>query len=197
MEMTGEYRILAPRNVVWTALNDADVLKHCLRGCERLERIGDSRMLGTVTARVGPVKVTLDIKITLSEIDPPNGYRIDGEGKAGPAGYVKGGARVMLADDGGNTVLNYTVDAALGGKLAQMGSRVIDAAAKKMADDFFHKISDEVSHAAVDPVADEQAPAAPAAGTTGVQQHSFGTWKWWILAGAAAVMTGVALALLS
>ncbi len=194
MEMTGEYRIAAPRGVVWAALNDSDVLKRCLRGCERLERLGDSRMVGKVTAKVGPVKVAMDIEMRLSEIDPPNGYRIDGEGKAGPVGFVKGGARVRLADEDGNTVMNYTVDAALGGKLAQMGSRVIDAAAKKMADDFFSKISDEVSHAAIGPVAVEQALAA---GTAGTRQDSCRPLTWWIMAGAAAVATGVALALLS
>ncbi len=155
MEMTGEYQIAAPRITVWTALNDAEVLKHSLRGCERMERLSDSQMECTMTVKIGPVKVSLDCKINLSEIDPPNGYRIDGEGKAGPAGYVKGGATVTLNDDGDTTLLNYTVDAALAGKLAQMGSRVVDAAAKKLADDFFKRFSEAVTQNALDSVAVE------------------------------------------
>jgi len=144
MEMTGEYRIDAPRKVVWTALNDVDTLKRCLRGCERLEQIDSNHMIGVMVTKIGPVKMTFQGNITLSEFDPPNGYRIAGEGKAGPAGHAKGGARVTLADDSGATILTYAVDAALGGKLAQLGSRVVDAAAKKMADDFFRRFSVEL-----------------------------------------------------
>ena len=144
MEMTGEYRIDAPRELVWTALNDVDTLKRCLRGCERLEQIDSNHMIGVMVTKIGPVKMTFQGNITLSEFDPPNGYRIAGEGKAGPAGHAKGGARVTLADDSGATILTYAVDAALGGKLAQLGSRVVDAAAKKMADDFFRRFSVEL-----------------------------------------------------
>ncbi len=190
MEMTGEYRIEAARDAVWVALNDTEVLKRCLRGCERLERIDDTRMAGTLTAKVGPVKVTMNGEVTLSDIDPPNGYRIAGEGKAGPAGYVKGGSSVRLTSDGDGTVLGYTVDAALSGKLAQMGSRVIDAAAKKMADDFFTKFSDEVTQGA-----DRQEPASEAltTETPAAAPRPTGSSTWWILAGAAAIIV-VALA---
>jgi len=186
MEMTGEYRIPADRTTVWAALNDTEILKRSLRGCERLERIDDSRMAGTVTVKVGPVKMTMTGEANFSDIDPPNGYRIAGEGKAGPAGYVKGGTTVRLSDDGSDTVLTYTVDATLSGKLAQLGSRVIDAAAKKMADDFFQRLSDEISQGHRLP---ESMPAA-----ADTPDRSGGSWKWWILAGVAAV-TIVVLAL--
>lgn len=178
MEMKGEYRIQAPRDAVWTALNDIGVLKRCLRGCERLERIDDSRMAGTVTIKVGPVKATFNGEITLSEIDPPNGYRIAGDGKAGPVGYAKGGAKVELSEDGGETVLTYAVDASLGGKLAQIGSRVIDAAAKKLADDFFKKFVGEVTQ--------------DASGQAETGRSPDGLWKWWFLAGVAAVALALA-----
>ena len=178
MEMKGEYRIQAPRDAVWNALNDIGVLKRSLHGCVRLERIDDSRMEGTVTIKVGPVKATFNGEITLSDIDPPNGYRIAGEGKAGPAGYAKGGAKVELNEDSGETVLHYTVDASLGGKLAQIGSRVIDAAAKKMADNFFEKFAGEVTQYASDQAVIERSPN--------------GLWKWWFLAGVAAVVLAFA-----
>ena len=124
MEMTGEYRISAARADVWAALNDIEVLKRSLRGCEALERIDDTHMKGTVTSKVGPVKATFKGQVTLSEIDPPNGYRIAGEGSAGPAGYAKGGAKVSLRDDGDQTVLAYTVDASIGGKIKRFSAEL-------------------------------------------------------------------------
>ncbi len=145
MEMTGEYRISAPRQAVWEALNDPVVLKNCLQGCEHLDRVSDIKFEATVTTKVGPVKMTFKGSVELSDIDPPNGYTISGEGKGGAAGYVRGGARVRLVEDGGATVLTYTVDAALGGKLAQMGSRIVDGVARAMADKFFARLAETVS----------------------------------------------------
>lgn len=144
MEMTGKYRIQASRDAVWAALDDTEILKHCLRGCNRLKRIDEFCMAGTVSTKFGPVKATFDSELTLSEVNQPNGYNIAGEGKAGPAGLVNGGAKVALHEARDGTVLTCSVNATLKGKLAQLGSRVVDASDKKMADDFFKKFADEV-----------------------------------------------------
>ncbi|MBI2254414.1 MAG: carbon monoxide dehydrogenase subunit G [Proteobacteria bacterium] len=137
MDISGEYPIPAPRTVVWAGLNDPDVLKNAIAGCEQLVRDGDG-FTATVVAKVGPVKAKFGGRITLSDIDPPNGYTITGEGQGGAAGFAKGGAKVALSDDGeGGTILKYTADAQIGGKLAQIGSRLIEGTARKMADDFF------------------------------------------------------------
>ncbi len=165
MEMTGEYRIDARREAVWAALNDPEVLKQAIPGCEALAKTSDTEFTAEVTAKVGPVKAKFSGKVTLSDLDPPNGYTISGEGQGGPAGFAKGGARVTLLDDGGGTLLRYTLDATVGGKLAQIGSRLIDGVAKKMADDFFSHFAEIVQAAAVEaPAAPEEAlvPAEPA-----------------------------------
>lgn len=139
MEMTGEYHISAPRAQVWTALNDPDVLRQAIPGCESLEKISDTEMRATVTLKVGPVKARFKGEITLSDIKPEEGYVITGEGKGGAAGFAKGGAKVVLTQSGAETILNYEAQAQIGGKLAQLGSRLIDQTAKKMADDFFKR----------------------------------------------------------
>ena len=173
MDMKGEERIPAPREAVWEALNDPEVLKASIPGCQELEKTSDTGFSATVQAKVGPVKAKFKGEVSLSDIDPPNGYTISGEGKGGAAGFAKGGAKVSLAEDGGETVLSYEVDANVGGKLAQIGSRLIDSTAKKMAGDFFAKFSEEVvarTGAAAAPtapeaeaVAEAPAPAAEAA----------------------------------
>ena len=147
MKMSGEYRISAPRQFVWDALNDPAILKNCLPGCEKFENTSDSVFDAIITTKVGLVKMTFASSIELSEIDPPNAYTISGEGKGGAAGFAKGSAKVRLTEHDDVTTLIYTVDARLGGKLAQMGSRVIDGVAKKMADDFFGQLADTVSAA--------------------------------------------------
>ncbi|HEX6000954.1 MAG TPA: carbon monoxide dehydrogenase subunit G [Hyphomicrobiaceae bacterium] len=140
MDMTGEERIAASREAVWAALNDVEVLKQCIPGCESLEKTSDTDMAAKVKLKIGPVSASFSGKVTLSEIDPPNGYRISGEGAGGAAGYAKGGALVRLADDGeGGTVLTYEAKADVGGKLAQLGGRLIDATARKLAGEFFSK----------------------------------------------------------
>jgi carbon monoxide dehydrogenase subunit G len=144
MDMTGEYRISAPRSRVWEALNDPEILKQCIPGCEEIQKLSDTEMTAKVVAKVGPVKAKFAGKVTLSDIDPPNGYTISGEGSGGAAGFGKGGAKVSLVDDGPDTVLSYTASAQVGGKLAQIGSRLIDGAARKMADDFFAKFTQVV-----------------------------------------------------
>jgi uncharacterized protein len=142
MDMTGETVISAPREVVWRALNDPEILRQSIPGCETIEKVSDTEFSAKVVAKVGPVRATFTGQVQLSDLDPPNGYRISGEGKGGPAGFAKGGATVKLTDaDGGGTKLSYTVDAQIGGKLAQIGSRLIDATARSMAQDFFGRFS--------------------------------------------------------
>ena len=144
MDMTGEYRIPASREAVWKALNDIDVLKQCIPGCDEIEQKSDTEFSAKVTAKVGPVKAKFGGNVTMSDLDPPNGYTISGEGTGGAAGFAKGGAKVALTEDGGETVLTYTVNATVGGKLAQIGSRLIDSTAKKMAGQFFAKFAEVV-----------------------------------------------------
>ena len=145
MEMTGEQRIAAPRDTVWAALNDPDVLKACIPGCKTLEKISDTAFKATATLAIGPVKATFAGAVTLSEIDAPNAYVIRGDGNGGVAGFAKGEARVRLREDGLETVLDYAVRADVGGKLAQLGGRLIDATAKKLAGDFFKNFSEVVA----------------------------------------------------
>ena len=118
MDMSGEVSIAAPREAVWRALNDPEILRQCIPGCEEIEKLSDTEMTAKVTAKVGPVKARFGGKVTLSDLDPPNGYKISGEGQGGAAGFAKGGAVVRLTPDGSGTVLRYEVNAAVGGKLA-------------------------------------------------------------------------------
>ena len=138
MDLTGEYIIPASRTEVWAALNDPNVLKACVPGCEEMEKVSDTEFIAKVTARIGAVRAKLKGKVELSDVDAPNSYTISGSGQGGVAGFAKGGAKVSLADGSdGSTVLYYEATAELGGKLAAVGSRVIQGVAKKMADDFF------------------------------------------------------------
>ena len=154
MDMSGEYRIAASRERVWQALNDPDILKQCIPGCEEMVKDSDTEFSAKVTARFGPVNARFGGRITLSDLDPPNSYTISGEGSGGAAGFAQGGAGVTLSADGDETVLRYSVVATVGGKLAQIGSRLIDAAARKTADDFFAQFAQIVGAA--------EAPATPA-----------------------------------
>lgn len=141
MDMTGEERIAAPREAVWKALNDTDVLKACIPGCESLERISDTELEATVGVKLGPVKARFNGKVELSNLNPPLSYTITGEGKGGIAGFARGGADVTLIEEGGETVLTYTVNADVGGKIAQLGSRLISSSAKKLATQFFENLN--------------------------------------------------------
>ena len=145
MDMTGEYRIPAPREQVWAALNDPETLKASLPGCQSLEKVSDREFAATVVAKVGPVQAKFNGNVTLSNLNPPESYTISGEGKGGAAGFAKGGADVRLLEEGEVTVLTYTAKADVGGKLAQLGSRLIDGTAKKMADEFFNNFSRQVA----------------------------------------------------
>ncbi|MGI9449892.1 MAG: SRPBCC family protein [Geminicoccaceae bacterium] len=161
MDMTGEYRISASRDKVWAALNDPETLKASIPGCESLEKTGDDAFSAKVTAKVGPVKAKFSGDVKLSNINAPESYTISGEGKGGAAGFAKGGADVKLADDGeGGTVLTYTAKADVGGKLAQLGSRLIDGTSKKMADEFFTNLREQVAPTTEEPAPAEVAPVA-------------------------------------
>lgn len=137
MTMTGEVQLPASRETVWAKLNDPEVLKTCVPGCEQLDKVSDTEFQAIASIKVGPVKARWKGKVRLSDLDPPNGYKISGEGEGGVAGFAKGGATVALADKDGGTLLSYNVEAQIGGKLAQLGQRLINSAAKKTADDFF------------------------------------------------------------
>lgn len=141
MTMNGEVMLPADRERVWAALNDPDVLKSCIPGCEELIKVSDTELTAKARVAVGPVKAPFAGKVTLSDLDPPNGYRISGEGQGGVAGFAKGGATVRLEDAEGGTRMTYDVDAQVGGKLAQLGGRLINGVAKKYADDFFARFS--------------------------------------------------------
>jgi carbon monoxide dehydrogenase subunit G len=137
MTMSGEVQLPASREAVWEKLNDPAVLKACIPGCEELERTEDGGFRAVAKMKVGPVSARFKGKVTLSDLDPPNGYRISGEGEGGVAGFAKGGATVGLTEKEGGTLLSYNVEAQIGGKLAQLGQRLVNGSAKKLADEFF------------------------------------------------------------
>ena len=153
MEMTGEQLIPLPQQRVWQALNDPEVLKACIPGCESIEKVADAEYKVAMTVSVGPVKARFSGKLLLSDLNPPNSYSLAFEGSGGAAGFGKGGAQVSLKSEGGGTRLSYKANASVGGKLAQVGSRLIDGVAKKMADDFFAKFNQTLA-----PVAPAPAP---------------------------------------
>jgi uncharacterized protein len=159
MEIKGEYRIAAGRQVVWDALNDPLMLQKCIPGCESLARTADNVYAGRIAAAIGPVRAKFDTRIKLENLDPPEGYTITGESKAGAAGFGRGSADVRLADDGGATLLTYSADLKVGGKLAQVGSRLVAGTTRKIADDFFGCLAAELEAGQVHGTA--QSPGEP------------------------------------
>lgn len=180
MDLTGEYRIQAPQTAVWEALNNPEILRQCIDGCEELNKNSDTEFSAKVTAKVGPVRAKFSGKVTLSNIDAPNGYTISGEGQGGVAGFAKGGADVTLTEDGAETVLNYTATAEVGGKLASVGSRLVEGVAKKTADDFFGKFSDLVAGGAgsEEPAAAAKTSAEASSVTMPVEAGGYSPWVW-------------------
>jgi len=176
MDMSGERRIAASRTAVWAALNDANILRQCIPGCEILEKQSATDMTARVKLQIGPVRATFNGKVKLSDLDPPNGYRISGEGSGGVAGYAKGGASVVLSEEGADTRMRYDVKADVGGKLAQLGGRLIDSTAKKLADEFFEKFSTLVGGPAPQPPAETDHAIAAAAA---VPERKLGWFKRW------------------
>lgn len=140
-EMDGEFVLPASRKEVWAALNDPDVLRRCIQGCQTMERVGENSFAAEVKMKIGPVSSVFNGKVDLLDLDPPNAYRIEGKGDGGAAGFAKGGARVALSDADGGTLLRYDVNADIGGRLAQLGGRLINGVAKKQADQFFENFA--------------------------------------------------------
>ena len=145
MTMSGEYELAAPPQIVWEKLNDPAMLKACIPGCEQLDKTSDTEFQAVATVKIGPVKAKFKGKVTLSDLDPPNGYKISGQGDGGVAGFAKGGATVKLTPKNGGTLLSYNVVAQIGGKLAQLGQRLVNGAAKKVAGDFFESFAKAVN----------------------------------------------------
>ena len=171
MEMSGEQLVPAPQAVVWDALNDPQMLKASVPGCESIEPAGDNEYQVLMVARVGPVSAKFKGKLTLSEVKPPDSYSIAFEGQGGAAGFAKGGAQVRLAPEGAKTRLSYDVKASVGGKLAQIGSRLVDAAAKKVADDFFRNFNEKVGASQADPDKTVSLQAQTPAAEKGHDEH--------------------------
>ncbi len=174
MDMTGSQHIAAAPAAVWAALNDTEVLRRCIPGCESIEKVSETEMTAAVVLRVGPVKAAFKGSVTLSDIVPEQGYTITGEGSGGLAGFAKGVAKVALAPEGDGTLLSYEVRADVGGKIAQLGARLIDATAKKLAGEFFTTFGEIVAPQAPAPVdaapaeaAEAEAPASAGKGWLG------------------------------
>ena len=176
MEMSSERRIEASREQVWAALNDTDILKRSMPGCESFDAVGDNRFEAKLTTRVGPVKARFKFNVNLTDVDPPNGYTINGEGQGGAAGFANGSATVNLSEDGGGTMLAYEVKASVGGKLAQLGSRLIDGAAKKTADEFFGNFIEIVAGDSAGPM--ESAEDESVGTATSPQTGGLPIWMW-------------------
>jgi uncharacterized protein len=180
MELNGEYRIPAPREAVWKALNDADVLRQCIPGCESVEKTSDTEFNAKVRAKIGPVSAGFTGKVTLSDLDPPNGYKISGEGQGGVAGFARGGADVRLKPDesGAGTVLTYAVQANVGGKIAQIGSRLVESTARAMAEQFFGKLAEIVSQGGTSAPVPAAAPSTAAAPAPAPAQTGLSPRVW-------------------
>ena len=193
MEMAGERRIAATPQRVWEALNDPEVLRACIPGCQSLEKEGEDRFSAVAEVKIGPIGARFKGAVALSDLDPPHGYTISGQGNGGVAGNAKGMAKVRLSADGGGTLLAYKVDAQVGGRMAQLGGPLIDATAKNLAEKFFTKFG-EVVGGEVAPAAAVIAPsgvaaatpliAAPAAALQPAQTSAF-PWAWAIALGLA------------
>jgi uncharacterized protein len=175
MDMSGERHLAASRTAVWAALNDPEVLRQCIPGCELLEKQSANEMTARVKLQIGPVRATFNGKVKLSDLDPPNSYRITGEGSGGVAGFAKGGANVALSDTDGGTLMRYDVKADVGGKLAQLGGRLIDSTSKKLADEFFEKFSTLVGGPTPPPARPEE-PSKPEALPAAAKGSWFKRW---------------------
>ena len=183
MKLSGEHHIPASQQTVWEALNDAETLKACLPGCEMLDKISDTEMTAKITTKIGPVKATFTGTVTLSDLDPPNGYTLSGEGQGGAAGFASGSASVSLTEQDGGTLLSYEVEARVGGKLAQIGSRLIDSVTKKLAGQFFGALSElrsagDAADAAPESTEDAPEEAAPAPAPAAAAKRGIPTPAW-------------------
>lgn len=200
MKLSDEKRIDAPREDVWRGLNDPEILRQSIPGCESLERVSDTEFNAEVQAKVGPVKARFKGSVTLSDLNPPESYRISGEGKGGAAGFAKGGATITLSEDAGATILKYDVDADVGGKLAQIGGRLLEGTSKKLAGEFFNNfeaaLKDGTPSAAADDAADDAPAPAPEVEARTVGAQSAGSSRVWLIVGAVFVLGALALTIL-
>jgi carbon monoxide dehydrogenase subunit G len=169
VELTQSRAIAAPPQAVWGALNDPDVLKACIPGCEKLERVSDTEWQAVVATRVGPVQARFNGRVQIADLQPPTAYTLRFDGQGGAAGFASGQARVTLAPADAGTMLSYTVNAKVGGKIAQLGSRLIDGAAAKLADDFFNRFAERMAAAPAEIAT--AAPAVPPAATRAASTH--------------------------
>jgi carbon monoxide dehydrogenase subunit G len=207
MEMSGEQRIAAPRQRVWEALNDPEVLRQCIPGCQSLDKEADDRFNAVAEVKIGPIGARFKGAVTLGDLDPPNGYTITGQGNGGIAGNASGSAKVRLSDDAGGTLVAYDVDAQVGGRMAQLGGPIIDATAKQLAGKFFTRFGEIVGGEAAAPAAAEAAPPAAAAPAASVAAPAIvpalapaptsvqaGASPWgWVVALALAIVAGFML----
>lgn len=183
MEMTGSQLIPLPQQRVWQALNDPEVLKACIPGCDSVEKVSDTEYRLAMTAAIGPVKARFNGKLSLSDLNPPQSYTLAFEGSGGAAGFGKGSSHVTLVPEAGSTRLDYTAKATVGGKLAQVGSRLIDGVARKMAADFFTRFNEKLAPA---PAAAAMQPEAAHA-----EARADNVWKIVILLGIALAIYAV------
>jgi len=172
MKLAGEQRVSAARQLVWEALNDPEVLRRSIPGCQTLDKEADDRLAAVVEVKIGPIGARFKGAVTLSDLDPPNGYTITGSGNGGIAGSAKGSARVVLSDDAGGTLISYVVDAEVGGRMAQLGGPIIEATAKQLAGKFFARFGEVVGGDAARDEAPQVAPAAATAGQLPAQAAS-------------------------
>lgn len=188
MAIQGEYTIDAPRDAVWRALNDTAVLQVCIPGCESMTKSSDAQIEAKINAQIGPIRSSFATRIVLSDIDPPSGYTLSAEGK-GVAGFGRGTAKVALADLGGRTVLTYDAQMSIGGKLAQVGSRLVESATRSYADQFFEAFARQFPSTAADAATAADAPAV------GATRASGGRGWWLVAAGIAVIALGLWAAL--
>jgi carbon monoxide dehydrogenase subunit G len=183
MEMQGNRLLAITQQQAWDALNDPEVLKTCIAGCDKVERSGDNQFTVGVAIKIGPVSAKFSGKIALADMVPPHSYTLSFEGQGGPAGFGKGSAKVQLTPVVGGTDLSYSVQASVGGKIAQLGQRLIDGVARSMAEDFFKRFDQEMQRQY--PATDAPATPVSQAGApdTGVK---LSTWGW--VAGAVALV---------
>ena len=198
MKLSDEKRIAAPRDVVWAGLNDVEVLKASIPGCDSLDKTSDTGFEAVVRAKVGPVKAKFKGVVELSDLNPPESYRISGEGKGGAAGFAKGGATVTLLEDGDGTILKYDVDADVGGKLAQIGGRLLEGTTKKLAGEFFDNFEAALT-GDKEPVTEETVPltappVAPATRTVG--EGGKNSRNTWLIIGVIFVLGALALSIM-
>lgn len=199
MDLSGDTLIPAPIGTVWAGLNDAAILRRCIPGCESLEQTGPTEMTARVVQKVGPVSASFAGKVVLSDLDPPRSYRITGQGSGGVAGFAKGSAVVRLAEEAGGTRLSYEVEVAVGGKIAQLGSRMIAGLANRLAAEFFQSFSDAISGrvegGSPRPVAAAAPPSPPRPQSMAAPLPEAPGWRLFALAGwaTAAVLAVIAI----